>query len=259
MNAFVLALLIVGGAIAYAVVGVLVGRKLTRKHVAEGHNDVLVPVFLTAGVIYAVLLGFMVVAVWETYNAAHENAAEEAALLVPMYRESQLMAPEKGVKMRQHLREYAETVIKNEWPLMNKGLGKSSLENRRAIRGMIETFGTLTPATEVKKMVDAEFLKTLSQINLDKNKRLMQAGEEMSWIMWLGAVGGGAIVVGMSFFLYMDRKWFQVGMVSVMSGLIGLLLFMMTVLSRPFVGPLALDPAPYEASLKAFDAIDAGN
>jgi nitrate reductase gamma subunit len=259
MNAALLALLIVGGAVVYAVVGVLVCRRFTRRHVAEGHNDVLVPVFLTAGVIYAVLLGFMVVAVWETYNAAHENAAEEAALLVPMYRESELMAPEKGVEMRKHLHEYAETVIKNEWPMMAKGSGKASLENRRAVRDIIAVFGTLAPATDVKRMVDEEFLRTLSLVNIDKNKRQLQASESMSWIMWLGAIGGGAIVVGMSFLLYMDRRWFQVVTVSIMSGLIGLLLFMMTVLSWPFVGPLALDPAPFEASLKAFDAIDAGN
>jgi hypothetical protein len=44
-----------------------------------------------------------------------------------------------------------------------------------------------------------------------------------------------------------------------MSGLIGLLLCMMLVLSRPFVGPLALDPAPFDTALQAFDDIDHGN
>ena len=83
MSGVLLAILFVGGAIANAIAGVLVARKYVHGHVAEGHNDVLVPLFLTAGVIYAVLLGFMVVAVWESYDAAHANAAEEAAMLVP--------------------------------------------------------------------------------------------------------------------------------------------------------------------------------
>src|SRR5579872_2818993 len=59
------AVLFIGGTVLFGVVGVLVGRRIVRHHVAEGHNDVLVPLFMTAGVIYAVLLGFTVVAEWE--------------------------------------------------------------------------------------------------------------------------------------------------------------------------------------------------
>ena len=60
MSAILLAVVCVGGFVLYAIVGTAVVRRLVHGHVAEGHNDVLVPLFLTAGVIYAVLLGFMV-------------------------------------------------------------------------------------------------------------------------------------------------------------------------------------------------------
>jgi hypothetical protein len=63
----------------------------------------------------------------------------------------------------------------------------------------------------------------------------------------------------MSFLPYMDNRWPHVRMASVMSALIGLLLFMMLVLSKPFVGPLALDPAPFDAAILTFDDIDRGN
>ena len=55
MSAVLIAILFVGGAVLYAIVGVLIGRRIVGRHVREGHNDVLVPLFLTAGVIYAVL------------------------------------------------------------------------------------------------------------------------------------------------------------------------------------------------------------
>ena len=106
MSAFVLAALFVGGAVLFAVLGVLTARRYIHHHVAEGHNDVLVPLFLTAGVIYAVLLGFLVVGEWENYDAAHANAAEEAALLVPMYRQTTVMAADKGGEMRKAIRDY---------------------------------------------------------------------------------------------------------------------------------------------------------
>ena len=112
MNGIVEAVLFVGGFVLYAIVGTLVVRKAIHGHIAEGHNDVLVPLFLTTGVIYAVLLGFMIVGEWEAYDAAHANAAEEAALLVPLYRQTTVMAEEKGAELRHTIREYAEDVIK---------------------------------------------------------------------------------------------------------------------------------------------------
>lgn len=62
---------VVGVAIVYALVGVLLVRRFVRPRVREGHNDVLVPIFLTAGqsgeqlptILWAVLIvgGVMVV------------------------------------------------------------------------------------------------------------------------------------------------------------------------------------------------------
>jgi hypothetical protein len=168
------------------------------------------------------------------------------------------MAPGPGGKMRVLIRAYAEAVATDEWPSL-EATGHASEKARKITGDIIRVYGTLSPATKIREIIDAQFLSTYSELLIDRNKRLLQATESLSWIMWLGAVGGGIIVVGMSFILYMDTWWPQVLMVSVMSALIGMLLFMMAVLSRPFVGPLALEPAPFESSLKVFDDIDKGN
>ena len=249
-----LAIAFVGGAVAFAVAGALVSRTLIRHHVAEGHNDVLVPIFLTAGVIYAVLLGFMVVAMWEAYDGAHANTAEEASLLVPLYRQTEVIAPEKGVAMRGLIRTYAEDAIKG-WPKFQT-TGQGSPEARVTVDSMLKLYATLTPATKVRELAATQFLDTLSQMLLDRNKRLLQASESLSWVMWLAAVGGGMVTVGMSFVLYMDKPRPQAVMTSVLAALIGVLLFIMAVFNHPFQGPLAITPEPFESSIKLFDQID---
>jgi hypothetical protein len=255
MNVLALALLSVCGSIAFAVCGVLLGRRFVHHQVAEGHNDVLVPLFLTAGVIYAVLLGFMVVGEWESYDSAKANTSEEAALLVPLYRQSLVMAPDRGDEMRKGIRDYAEAVVKGWSGFV---AGARNREAGHSVQELFRIFGTLTPATKPRELIAAQFLTTLNDVLLDRNKRYMQAAESLSWIMWAAAIGGGAITIGMSFMLYMDRRWPHVFATSVMAALIGALLFTMAVLSRPFVGPLAIDPKPFETSLTVFDDVDAG-
>ena len=255
MNVPALALVSVCGSILFAVCGVLLGRRFIGHHVAEGHNDVLVPLFLTAGVIYAVLLGFMVVGEWESYDSAKANTAEEAALLVPLYRQTNVMAPDKGEEMRKGIRQYAEDVVKGWDGFVG---GTRNHEAGHDVQELFRIFGSLTPATKPRELIAAQFLTTLNDMLLDRNKRYMQAAESLSWIMWAAAIGGGVITVGMSFVLYMDRPWPHVVAASVMAALIGSLLFTMAVLSRPFVGPLAIDPKPFETSLTVFDDVDNG-
>ena len=250
-----LAVLAVGGSVLFAVVGVLVGRRFVHHHVAEGHNDVLVPLFLTAGVIYAVLLGFMVVGEWESYDSAKANTSEEAALLVPLYRQSEVMAQEKGDEMRKVIRDYAEHVVKGWDGFVT---GERNREAGHDVQEMFRVFSTLTPATKPRELIAAQFLTTLNQVLLDRNKRYMHASEALSWIMWAAAIGGAVVTVSMSFILYKDRRWPHVFATSVMAALIGSLLFTMAVLSRPFVGPLAIDPKPFETSLSVFNDVDNG-
>ena len=104
--------------------------------------------------------------------------------------------------------------------------------------------------------MDAEFLSTKSVIIADRNKRLLQASDRIPWVMWLGAVGGGVIVMFMSFFIYMDDAWPHVLMASLAATLMGLLLFIMIVLSQPFSGPMALGPEYFRLALKVMDDVD---
>ena len=255
MNEFVYALMFVGGSVLFAVVGVITGRRFVRHQVAEGHNDVLVPIFLTAGVIYAVLLGFTVIAEWELYGNAKNNTAEEAALLVPLYRQTRVMEEEKGGEIRHLIRAYAEHVV-HGWDAFRNGQRNTAAGHDS--NEIIRVFASMTPGNKARELVSAQFLQTFSQMVLNRNKRYVHATESLSPIMWIGILIGGIITIGLSFIIFMERCWPHVLGVSVMSALIGMLLFMAAVLSRPFQGPLAIDPAPFEQVLAVFDQVDKG-
>jgi len=258
MGAAGLAILIVAVSVGFASGGVLLGRWVLHRHVAAFHNEVVISLFGTASVIYAVLLGFLVVVVWEGYDSAHRNVAEEAASLVPLYRLTYGMQGPHGTESRRLIREYAHAVINDEWPTMGKA-NAGSMRARQDIGELDRQFSRLTSAQKLADaQVDTEFLRTKSLIVADRNRRLLEASDSIPWVMWLGAIGGGMIVMLMSFFIYMDQAWPHVLMASLAASLIGLLLFIMVVLSRPFDGPLALGPEHFRAALVVMDDVDRG-
>ena len=106
MSALWLAILIIGGSVVFTAGGVVLGRPLVRRYLGASHNEVMISLFAAAGVIYAVLLGFLVVVVWESYDTAHRTLGEEAATLVPLYRITYGMEAKEGAQLRQLIREY---------------------------------------------------------------------------------------------------------------------------------------------------------
>jgi len=259
MNAVLLGVIIVGGWTAFSAAGVLIGHRLIHKNVAAFHNEVMISLFTAAGVVYAVLLGFLVVVVWEAYDGAHRNLADEAATLVPLYRLTYGMQATEGAQFRALVRNYARAVVEDEWPTLGVSPNGSD-KARHAIGSIDRVFARIDPRIKLAdQQVDTEFLRTKSKIVADRNTRLLDASDTVPWVMWLGAVGGGIIVTVMSFFIYMERPWPHVIMASLMGSLIGLLLFIMTVLSRPFTGALKLGPEHFQFAVQVLDDVDRGD
>lgn len=261
MSPILYALFVIGGLAAYAALGVLVGRKLLRGRVREGHNDVLVPIFLNAGVLFAVVLGFMVIAVWESYEAARTTVAMEAATLVTLYRTTYGMPPETGDKLRTMVREYAKAVIEDEWPTQaSKAEGSSRA--RHAMGALFRAFGDGTIGSEVKSShpyLTGAILSSVSDVTAARNQRNIQAHESLPWAMWLAAIGGALIVIGMGCLIWMEDAGPHVLMSAAMAALIGMLLFTCQIMSHPFRGPLAISAESFENTIHVFDDVDKGH
>jgi hypothetical protein len=145
MDLVPLLLFSLAGTVIVTGVAVAFARRAMRTQVAEGHNDVLVPIFLTTGTIYAVFLAFLVVAVWESYDAAHANVAEEASSLATLYRESAGMDAGASSALRSLIKEYTEAVIQDEWRVQ-AATGGASPKAREAGLNMFRLFRQLPPA-----------------------------------------------------------------------------------------------------------------
>jgi hypothetical protein len=255
MSLFVLALLLLGGSILFAFIGVKVVRKITKGKVQEGHNEVIAPVFATAGVIYAVLIGALVIAVWGSYDSAKGNAAEEASILATMYRETTGMPLAEQKIMREHLIKYTEAVVNEEWALQVKG--GASPNARTEVVSLYGEYSKMDPALAASP-INVDFLNNITKFADNRNRRTLQSQEHLPALLWFIIFLGSIVVVGMSFFIYMEKHRPHVIISCIFSLLVGSLLLVTIVFDAPFSGPLAIDAGSFEHSLSVYKSVDPG-
>ena len=85
------------------------------------HNDIIGWQVSVLGTTYAVIIGFMLYAVWTTLQSAEINADSEANCLVNAFRLADGLPAAQRVQVHQLARQYAEVVINEEWPAMLQG------------------------------------------------------------------------------------------------------------------------------------------
>ena len=251
-----LVLIVVGLSVGYSVVGVVAVRHFLHRRVREGHNEVIAPVFGAAATLYAVLLGFLVVLVWQQYDNAKANVNDEASTLSTIYRISNGMPDDEQKQVRTTLRAYATAVVEKEWEVQVNG--QAAPEARKAVGDLYRTFRTLSPEVAASP-INAEFARQVSAVAVDRNKRTLASQDALPSALWAGLFVGELLVLALTFLLYMERRLMHILVSAGFATFIGILLVVTIMLDHPFYGQLALGPDAFEHSLSVFDSVDKGN
>ena len=90
------------------------------------NNEVAGFKFSVIGVLYAVLLAFVVIAVWENYNATEGAIRNEAKAVGNMAQLSYAIPETQGLEIRRLLDAYVKEVQQSEWVTMGRGLSSKT-------------------------------------------------------------------------------------------------------------------------------------
>ncbi len=95
-----LGIIIIALAVVIAAGGLLLVRRFTRIERMKLHHDIAGPIFATAGVIYAVLLAFAVVIVWQNFNDTQTDVIAEATHCADLYRDAEAFPEPRKSQIR---------------------------------------------------------------------------------------------------------------------------------------------------------------
>src|SRR3712207_2605594 len=154
--------LVVGGACLAAVVGLALVQRLVPVTIRKEHNDVAGFIYAVLGVIYAVLLALVVIAVWEEFGRARVTVEGEANALAEIFWLAHRLPEPEGRELQELARSYAEEVVDEEWPLMEQGRTPLMERSQQTPRGWVliddirATVQEIQPRTQADQELYAE-------------------------------------------------------------------------------------------------------
>jgi protein-S-isoprenylcysteine O-methyltransferase Ste14 len=252
--------LVVCGACLAAVLGLMLVQRLVPATIRKEHNEVAGFIYAALGVIYAVLLALVVIAVWEEFGRARVTVETEANALAEIFWLAHALPEPEGHHLQELTRSYAEEVVDQEWPLMEQGRAPLMEQSTQAtptgwvlIDDIRATLQGYEPRTEAEQELYAEGLDQVQRLADARRTRLVAAEESIPAVLWVVLVVGGMVAVGFAYLFGLENTGAHALMVASLAGVIALVLFTIGVLDHPFSGGARIEPGAFELVLNRFE------
>jgi hypothetical protein len=231
--------LLIIGVVVLVTVGVhaVVQRRL-RSDVLRAHNDVAGFLFSAVGVIYAVVLGFIVVVVWEKYDATVANVENEVASVSDLYRTSSGLGEPVRTQVRNELKTYTEDIIHVEWPLMSSRVIVP--KDQATLETMAHQINAYAPSTTGQSNAQQMSMTQLERLFDARRNRLVESAPSVPLVLWFALVSGALAMLAFAFLFGVENRPAQLVMTAILAGLIAILFIVISEFDEPFNGSVSI-------------------
>lgn len=205
------------------------------------HHDVAGFLVGIAGVLYAVVLGFLVITVWVSFDSAQATADLEASDVAELFTFAGAIPEPARSQIRTAMADYAFEVRDVEWPMLVEGR-----QDMRA-RGFYEkALPVIAAITSPKHGSDSDgplalqqsALTMLHDLSVHRRERLIVAETGLPEALYIVLILGALIVLAFAFLFGVESKALQFTMTFLITAMIGLLLGTIVALDHPYSGPI---------------------
>jgi Protein of unknown function (DUF4239) len=239
--ALIFAIIIVPTSVAIGL-QVLVRRSIGVDRLAL-NNEVAGFIFAIIGVVYAVLLAFVVIAVWEKYSEGQTSVAKESAAAAALIYYSEGAEPE-AVRFRERVIDYLNHAIHGDWPAMAADSEDSGTTD--ALSALYRAAMALN-GSGTRSIPDmSEVFAQIDNLTLARRVRLHLSTGLVPEIIWITLFAGAGFTVCFALFFGSPNALAQLAMTAVLSVVLAAGLVVIIALDHPFSGQVHIAPEALE-------------
>jgi hypothetical protein len=253
MQTFILGFTVVGLSLLLTHLGLRLVRRLVPLSVLESHHEVAGFIIGVLGAIYAVLLAFVVVIMWDQYGDARANVEQEANKLNSLSHLAQGFPDPTRQRLLSMMRAYAQSAINEEWPAM--AYGNESPRTQAALDDLWRAYLEIDPQTSRESTLYEESLDRVDEMGASRRLRIYASRDDLPVVIQFLLWGGGLITIAFTYFFGVKSVRSQALMTAALAGVIAFILFLIVALDNPFHGYVRASPEPLQLVLQKIEAL----
>lgn len=212
----------------------------------EGSNPEVGNYLQTVGTIYAVLLAFVVSAVWGQFNEARSVVEREATEVVDLFRIIDGFRTGPRAPLHRGLSRYLDAVIADEWRAMAKG-DEEAIERIGAELDVVWAgLHCFDPSTDCERSLHAEALSRFNDLSDARTARLTAARVRMPLGLRMLLYAGAFVMTASMFLLGVESFAIHAVITGAFAAAISHVLYLVEDLDDAFSGLWQVSTAPFE-------------
>ena len=210
------------------------------------NNEVAGFLFAAIGVVYAVLLAFVVIAVWEKFSEGQTWVARESAAAAALFNYAE-GTEQEAAKLHDSLVDYLKLTIERDWPAM--AADSEDAETTHALDALYRAAMALN-RTGTRSTADmSEVFTQLDNLTLARRVRLHLSTGLVPDVIWVALFAGAGLTVCFALFFASPNALAQLAMTTILTILLTFGLVVIISLDHPFSGPVHISPESLERVL----------
>jgi hypothetical protein len=238
------------GFMAFGVIGLLIFLRVFHGwlHKDERTNEMVGFAMTSFALLHGLLLGLLAVAAYNNYAEKLAEVTAEASSLAALYRDVSGFPEPTRSELQGTLRQFTRSVIDVSWPLQRQG--KLPVEAPQIMGRLFDQMYAFQPADDRDAAVLAEALAQANTLVTIQRTRIAGINVGIPELMWWVVVIGTIINI-MLIWMVNGRKHIHVMLTGLLSGFMGLVIFLIAAMDHPFRGEVSVGPEAIEEVYRA--------
>lgn len=209
----------------------------------DKNNDFTIGFLSLTGAFLSITIGLIIVGTYENYGASEKVVKDEVGALYSLYKRVNYLEGEEKKDLSTQLKDYAEYVVKEEWPKQQNGI--IPILSAESLSSFEKNLFLYKPLSERDQVVYDQILNSYAELFKNREERIFSVNKGLPMSVYTILILGLLINILVSWQIVVANKKLEIFVYTLTGILAGSLVFIIVAMDNPYRGGFSVSAEPF--------------